>query len=253
MFHDTQPAELDHSGGPDPWAPFRVTHPSEAQTLLRTLRDAAAPLVLAAPDGTAMSCTLWSIDAAQGRLSFSADLDSPQLQGLIDADEAVAVAYLENVKLQFDIDGLLLVRGARTVALQTHMPREIYRFQRRSSYRVRPATRSAPTVMLRHPAIPEMALQIRLLDVSVGGCALLWPHDVPEIRPGVEVKGMHVRIDIDTHFEASMRVHHIASMQAGDQGHRVGCEWEHLDGNAQRALQRYVDQTQKRRRLLSLE
>ena len=253
MFDDTQPAALDDSAGLDPWAPYRVTHPGEAQALLRTLRDSGAPIVLAAPDGASLTATLWSIDATQGRLSFSADADSPQLHRLIDADEAVAVAYLESVKLQFDLEGLLLVRGATTAALQTMVPRDIYRFQRRSSFRVRPASRSAPTVLLRHPSIPDMALRIRVLDVSAGGCALLWPADVPDIRPGVLMQGMQVHIDADTHFEASLRVHHIASMHSSEQGHRIGCEWQRLDGNAQRALQRYVDQTQRRRRLLSIE
>ena len=253
MFQDTQAAALDDAGGIDPWASFRVTHAGEAQALLRTLRDSGAPVVLAAPDGSTATCTLWSIDATQGRLSFSAEAESPPLQRLMEADEAVAVAYLESVKLQFDLEGLLLVRGAHSVALQTLMPRDIYRFQRRASFRVRPAARSAPTVTMRHPSIPEMALRIRVLDVSVGGCALLWPADVPDIRPGVVLQGLHVRIDAETSFEASIHVHHIASMHSGEQGHRIGCEWQQLGSAAERVLQRYVDQTQKRRRLLALD
>jgi hypothetical protein len=34
---------------------------------------------------------------------------------------------------------------------------------------------------------------------------------------------------------------------------RIGCELQRLDGDAQRTLQRYIDQTQKRRRLLALD
>jgi len=33
----------------------------------------------------------------------------------------------------------------------------------------------------------------------------------------------------------------------------LGCEFMHVQPQAQRALQRYIDQTQKRRRLLSLD
>jgi len=35
-------------------------------------------------------------------------------------------------------------------------------------------------------------------------------------------------------------------------GLRLGCAFAKLDGGAQRALQRYIDQTQKRQRLFSL-
>jgi c-di-GMP-binding flagellar brake protein YcgR len=36
-------------------------------------------------------------------------------------------------------------------------------------------------------------------------------------------------------------------------GMRLGCEFLALDAGTERSLQRYIDQTQKRRRLLSLD
>jgi hypothetical protein len=35
-------------------------------------------------------------------------------------------------------------------------------------------------------------------------------------------------------------------------GVRLGCEWQRLGGAAERTLQRWIDQAQKRRRMLSL-
>jgi hypothetical protein len=46
-------------------------------------------------------------------------------------------------------------------------------------------------------------------------------------------------------------VHHISSIQPNARGVRLGCELLKLDGHAERSLQRYIDQTQKRRRLLT--
>ena len=53
-------------------------------------------------------------------------------------------------------------------------------------------------------------------------------------------------------FQAALQLHHVTSIPSSHgQGLRIGCEWARIDGAAQRALQRYIDQTQKRRRLLS--
>jgi hypothetical protein len=176
MFHDTQPATLRDAGNPDPWAPFRIGHDGEIVALLRQLRDGAVPVTLSAPGGAAYTTQLWSLDPSRQQLSFAADDDQPQLQQLVAGDEAVAVAYLDSIKLQFDLHDLLVVHGARSAALQAALPRVLYRFQRRSAYRVRTLERTSPAARLRHPSIPDMLLTLRVVDVSIGGCALFLPN-----------------------------------------------------------------------------
>jgi c-di-GMP-binding flagellar brake protein YcgR len=166
----------------------------------------------------------------------------------------VAVAYLDSVKLQFDLHGLTLVRGAQSSALQCALPREIYRFQRRSAYRVRPRERQGPVATFRHPALPEMPLALRVLDVSIGGCALWLPGDVPPLQAGTLINRMHVELDPDTEFESAVRLQHVSggSVASADPGVRIGCEWQHLSGPAERVLQRWIDRSQRRRHLLTL-
>lgn len=252
MFQDTQPAALGDSGT-DAWAPFRVDNPTEVRALLRQLRDGAVPVVLSAPSGAAVVAALWSIDSEQRRINFTASDHDPLLQQLIAGDEAVAVGYLESVKLQFDLHDLLLVRSAASCALQARWPTELYRFQRRSAYRVRTLERHAPTARLRHPAIPDMQLALRVIDVSIGGCALFLPADVPALEPGVVLHGVQIELDVDTRFSAIVQIQHISSVASDSRDLRAGCEWRTLSRDADRALQRYIDQTQKRRRLLALD
>jgi c-di-GMP-binding flagellar brake protein YcgR len=251
MYLDTQPAALEPERGSDPWAEFRVSGMREIVPLLRQLRDGSVPVNLNAPDGTSITLALWSFDTDSGRLAFSADERQPQLARLIEADEAMAVAYLESVKLQFDVQQMVLVRGFSTCALQTAMPREVYRFQRRAGYRLRTSERHSPTARVRHPAIPDMQLALRVLDVSIGGCALLLPADVPALEPGTQLHGVRVELDADTNFTAGLRLQHVSSL-AGTGNARLGCEWVRIEGLAQRALQRYIDLMQRRRRLLAL-
>ena len=117
MFQDTRPAELDASGGEDALASFRVSRPQECLALLRQLCDSQASVNLNGPDGAVLTTTLWAVDTAQQRLSFSVAPGLPALDRLVEADAAVAVAYMDSVKLQFDIERFLLVRGAQATKI----------------------------------------------------------------------------------------------------------------------------------------
>lgn len=252
MFLNTQPAQLSSGGGIDPYAEFRIPQQREMQSLLQQLATDATPVHLTGPD-VSLTTLVWTVDTAQARINFSADPDSPQLQRLLELEEATCVAYLDAVKLQFDVGQLVLVRGAKSCALQSDMPREMYRFQRRSSFRVRTLGRGIPTALLRHPSMPDMQLGLRVLDVSIGGCALLLPGDVPPLAGGLEIRGVRIELDPDTRFDADLLLHHVTVIQNQSRASRLGCEFMHVQPAAQRALQRYIDQTQKRRRLLSLD
>jgi flagellar brake protein len=252
MFQDTRPAALGHDGKFDAWADFRVDDPAELLRLLKQLCDGSVPVMLSAPQGGSVTLQLWSLDPGRGQLSFSADAAGEPMQRLAQCDEAVAVAYLDHVKLQFDLAGLVLVHSAKSCALRARLPNVLYRFQRRSNYRVRTFERQAPMASLRHPSMPEMQLSLRVVDVSVGGCALRLPDDVPALQPGSSLRGVRIELDRDTCFIATLRLHHVSAMPGGGSGLRLGCEFLELDGAAQRALQRYIDHTQQRRRLLTL-
>jgi c-di-GMP-binding flagellar brake protein YcgR len=252
MFQDTQPATLDRDGGLDERAQFRVDDSSELLRLLQQLRDGSVPVTLSAPGCAAVNSQLWSVDATQRQISFSADADSPDMQRLAQDDEAVAVAYMDNVKLQFELCELVLVRAATSSALRARLPAVLYRFQRRASYRVRTFERRAPQALLRHPSMPDMRIGLRIVDLSAGGCALLLPDDIPALQPGTHLAGVRIELDSDIAFETALRLQHLSAMYGSDSGQRLGCEFIDLRGHAQRLLQRFIDQTQQRRRLLTL-
>ena len=250
MFEDTRPASLDALGAGD-GAEFRVTAPGEIRALLKQLMDDVVPLNLSASDGSAYTTSLWTIDPAAGRISFTADMMAPAVHDIVEADECVAVAYLDRVKVQFDVSDLVLVQGHKASVLQCGFPREMFRFQRRNTYRVRTIERTSPTASFRHPGIPDMRLDLRVLDVSIGGCALLQPGNVPALQPGAVIKGVRLSLDAETQVDAALMLHHVTSTGAENGSVRLGCEIVGLAPAAQRALQVYIDQTQKRRRMMS--
>lgn len=252
-FLDTRPADVGLADATDPYASFRIDDGRQVMLLLREVRDAGVPVALSAPSGAALSATIWSLDGDRRQLSLDIEPGDPSLQSLVDGNEATGVAYLESVKLQFDLDGLVLVRSAQATALQARLPRRLWRFQRRNAYRVRPIDNRTPSAQLRHPAIPDMLLTLRILDVSIGGCALLLPPEVPPLPVGATLHGVTLTLDSFTRFEATLRLQHATSLMGDSAGLRLGCELLRMPAEHERLLQRFIDQTQRRRRLLSLD
>jgi c-di-GMP-binding flagellar brake protein YcgR len=249
---DTLPMPLSALAAGSSLDDFRITAPTEITAMLRRLVDGSVQVGMNAPNGTTINATLWTIDAHRGMLSFSLVAQELHLDSFVECDEAVVVAYLESVKLQFDVDRLVLVHRGNTVVLNASFPLELFRFQRRNGFRVKPTLRETPVARMRHPMIPDMQLALRVLDVSIGGCALFLPDDVPPLDPGVLMHGVTIDLDADTRVTTGLRLQHVTSLNPDSRGVRLGCEMVSPGGDGVRALQRYIDQTQKRRRLLAL-
>jgi flagellar brake protein len=245
---DMPPMTLPTDGLDD----FRLDSPTEIKALLRQLMDGSAPVHINGPGGQVLTTTLWTVDSLRGAISFSASPDDPHLHQIVQSNEAVVVGYLDSVKLQFDANDLVLVHSERRSALSCAFPQVVYRFQRRGTFRVRPVLRSSPVARLRHPELPDMTLTLRVLDVSLGGCALFLPADVPPLNPGITLNGVEMDLDGDTRFTTALRLHHMSSVASETKGLRLGCEILRLPTDAERQLQRYIDQTQKKRRLLGV-
>lgn len=232
---------------------FRITAPREITAMLKQFQDGNVLLNLNASNGAILTTTLWALDTARGQISFSADAGAPVTQRLVESEEAVAVGYLDSIKVQFDVQGLVLVRGALGCTIGARSPQVLYRFQRRNAFRVRPLLRSSPLARVRHPAIAEMQLALRVIDVSIGGCALFLPDDVPPMQPGMTMNQVQIDLDADTRLHANLCLRHVSLLNPESRGARLGCEFVGLGRDAERTLQRFIDQTQKRRRLMSLE
>lgn len=225
----------------------------EIRALLRQFVEGDVPLSLLMPDGTCYTTSLWAEDAQRGVLVFAADPGEAKVQRLSEAHEVIAVGYLDSVKVQFDVQDLVLVHGRTASAFNAEYPREIFRFQRRGSYRVRPVGSTLPHVTLTHPGLPRRQIDLRVIDISHGGLALMLGEDLDLFKSGEVLPNVNVVLDAATQLRASLRVAHVSVVGGVPmRGRRIGCELFRLSTHDQRELQRYIDLTQKRRRLLAL-
>jgi flagellar brake protein len=227
---------------------FRIASPREIAGFLAQLTDNKIPVALNAADGDIETTLLWTVDAERNRLAFWADASDSKTRHLVERPGHVVVAYLHNVKLQFEIGPLVLERGDPVSVLSCAVPRELFRFQRRNAYRVRPLVGEGLTARLVHPDIPDMPLELSVLDLSLGGCALLLPDDIPVPQRGAVLRKVEFDLDVDIALRVDLRVQNVAPRQLAAPGMRIGCEFVDAKSGTLCAVQRFVDDLQKRRR-----
>lgn len=249
---ETRPAPLGGMSGTESLDEFRVFTPRDVGLLLKQLLDGSVLLNLNGSDGHVFTSAIWTLDSTRGTLGFNADPNDPSLQSILHSREVTVVGYLESVKIQFDVHNLVLVHGNRASVLSCPFPREMFRFQRRNAFRVRPLIRSAPVARLRHPDMAESEFALRIIDISIGGCALFLPSDLPMMNAGVSIASVRMELDADTRLDVTLRLQHVTSLNNEGQGVRLGFEFVRPGGETVRTLQRFIDLTQKRGKLMAL-
>ncbi len=225
---------------------FQVQAASEIAALLRLLHSEQTRITLSNEAGASLASRVCTLDPAHAALSFDVRATDPMVRELTALGDVTATAYLDDIRIQFELEELMLVNAAEGAVLRGPWPGLLYRFQRRNTFRVRPTSRS-PRVRLAHPE-QQGELSLRILDLSMGGLALLMPPELSPWPPGTLLSAVQVELDRDTRFHAGMHVQHVHTQS--DIGTPVGLAFSQLENPAARELQLYIDQAQKRQRLL---
>jgi len=232
---------------------FRVHAPVEIQALLRALFEQQTLVTLTSAAGASLNTRLCVLELEQGILGFDVLRQDPMVTALVGAEEISATSFLDQIRVVFELEGLMQVNGARGSVLRAAVPTVLHRFQRRQTFRVRPNTRT-PQARLHLPHQAE-ATRLRIIDLSVGGLALLMPQAPAEAGSKAEAQEpqspwplgselrAQVELDRDTHFSAQLRLQHFSNDP--EAGSRLGFSWALIDLPAQRALQHFIDQAQK--------
>lgn len=226
---------------------------NEIAAYLQQLQREGAGVLLNGPAGHSLSGHIVALDATADLIGLQLGADPEGIShGLVADGEITAVAYLSAIKLQFELEAPVLVSGEQGTVLRGTLPTRLYRFQRRQSFRVQPASSTYPRIVV--PGGADAGHVLRVLDISIGGVALALPPDAMPLPLGQTATRLSLELDRISALPVALRPHHVSPVNT-DSGalRQLGCSFVDLDATATRALQVYVDQTQKRRRLLKLD
>jgi c-di-GMP-binding flagellar brake protein YcgR len=242
----TMPPQDLHPAPLSELSAWRIADPRERLSALRELRDKGAVVHLCGDGGARVMGTLHAVDKDRGRLTFTGDATADGWRAIDGRARVDALAFPGSARLQMDLPHPQVIGEGPELRLDTGMPTAIYRIQRRHAFRVRTLERESPSAYFRHPEAPHPMLTLRVLDLSVGGCALRVPiGTVATFARGMRLPGVSFTLDPQTAFACEVVVHHVNPTPLGQ---RLGCEMLGLDGSIERQLQRCVDQMQKRQR-----
>lgn len=127
------------------------------------------------------------------------------------------------------------------------LPRKLLRLQRRDYYRLLSVEPNALTCRIRpYAAKRHVHHHMTVMDISIGGIALVCAEDAVELTPGMiyqdcdielpDVGTIHTGIEVKSLFEITTRT--------GEVKRRAGCTFVKPDAETTMMLQRYVAQAQ---------
>jgi len=227
---------------------YRISEPSERARLLAELVSTGDRVSiydnLYAEAG--FESRLLSYDAARDSLEFEI---LPKQRHSINVglgSQAVAVAVMARVKLQFDIGPLTVDNQATTFRIKA--PSSVVRLQRRDAFRVPPPREAGAQIFVREAVADSKEWRTPVLDLSATGLAFQWGNSTPPARGDIlqscrlELAGVPAitcqLLVINTKAEGPVE----------GRNARVGGEFIGLDSSAARAIQVYVNAAQTRSR-----
>jgi c-di-GMP-binding flagellar brake protein YcgR len=164
-----------------------------------------------------------------------------------------AAGYLDDAKVQFECSGLRIERSPAGLTLRVDMPQYVYSMPRRAAVRVKRVDALAPTVQFNHPMADLVPVRMRVLDISMTGCALWRPAGEMPLPPGNVVPRVQVQLDKSQGFLTDLLVQHMTYGSDPRAGMRIGCAWENLQPYAAKILESWISRGRRRRELISLD
>jgi c-di-GMP-binding flagellar brake protein YcgR len=188
------------------------------------------------------------VDAERETVSLDCAGDGDVQRSIAAAGDIVVVAFLDSTKIQFTLAGAEPVGHHGRPVYRLRLPRRVLRIQRRSAPRRhlsggRPAICRVPV-----PGSSEQYEPARVLDISLGGVAVLATPRLFDLARDQIVGPCHLDLPELGQISVSLRVRYMEAWPSEVGGRRCGCEFVELGDGARRALQRYLERLEATRR-----
>lgn len=222
--------------------------------LVTALAEKRCLLSIFLPGGTSFVSAVLSIADDGSWLILDRSPDETLNERASRVEVLTCVTRLEGIRIQFDLDGVDRFPYDGFEALRAAMPRVLLRLQRRECYRLSVPISNPVScrITTRSTTGEQRTTELRVLDISAGGLALVVQPEQLDLQPGItfdncqlvlpEVEPAAVKLKLRNQFMLETR--------SGAKIVRAGCEFIDLPGKLATNLQRYIFKVERDRRAL---
>jgi c-di-GMP-binding flagellar brake protein YcgR len=231
---------------PEPESPelerFALYRSHEISALLRELRDRQILVTLYynEADGFTVSNVL-AVDAERDEVVLDCAADRSAQRVVDQARDVTVIAFIDSSKIQFHASRIESTTHQSRPAFRIPLPRRLLRMQRRSAPRMQPPASRPATCLVPVPGELGRYESVRVLDISIGGVALLAPPVLFELVRDQVLRDCYLDLPDVGQVNVELRVRYMDAWPGEGGGRRCGCEFVEAAGNALRMLQRYLN------------
>lgn len=194
---------------------------------------------------------LIGVSPDEGTLLIDGSANDAINRSVAQAHHLTCVSQLDRIHIQFRLTGLAPTMADGQIAFRADVPDRVLQLQRREFYRLQiPATESVicsiPT--MQPDGEPEHT-ELRVLDISGGGIAVVVPQGHPLFKPYRELEDCLLRLPELDPIPVQLSVRNLFRQlnQNGTETWRAGCQFTSLPRGADVLIQRYIFRLDRRR------
>ncbi len=184
---------------------------------------------------------------------FDVPADQLAQRRLLAAEELVFVTFIDQIKVQFRARKAEPTLHDGKPAFRVRLPPEVLRLQRRDFFRVKTPIGKPALCLVPYGepdgegegngegSGPKTYEKLTLLDISIGGMALMSYPAKFALPQGKTIEGCYLDLPGIGQVTVNLRVKHVDQVPRDENARRVGCEFIQLAPQARMMLQRYVN------------
>jgi len=228
--------------------PFRVDSSQSIITVFQQLMRKSSAVFLCNTDGEKAESRILNVDVSNGTILLAHTSDYALNKKILD-EGIYLVADHFTAQVQFFVSQLAQVMFQQGHVFAISIPQEIYRIQRRESFRALIASENSLQCDI--PVGVNSCLSMPLYDISRGGVAIVDKKANLPLNKGVVLQKCRLDLPSVGQVEADLEVMSRYAYFDGDALHdvaRIGCQFKALSLGMENMLQRYIDHLEYRHR-----
>ena len=224
---------------------YLVRNRIEVLSVLRTLAERKIPIrITFSQKPEPMYAKLVSVKPEFEELVFDA-AGTPYLESLDAAEGLMAESHYDSIRILFSSGYAEAAIYRGQPVFRARLPKALARIRRRSSVRCPVPALNPPVVSLRLSADDKRELNLRVMDISLAGAALVSEDPNAAFKAGMTLRQCRVHLPGCGAIETDLEVSHLTTLDTVSGWRRMGCRFSGLTVLALEHVRRYVSSLER--------